>query len=59
MANCIVKAIKKKKAVRKTLGIKKDKTISAKNLVKAIKDQGKEGKRARLAKVLRALRNRK
>lgn len=48
-------AIKKPGALRKTLGIKKGKTIPAKTLAKAAKKGGKEGQRARLAQTLKKL----
>lgn len=52
----IQKAIKKKGALRKELGVKKGKKIPAKKLNAAAKKGGKLGKRARLAKTLKKLR---
>lgn len=52
----IQKAIKKKGALRKELGVKKGKKIPAKKLAKAAKKGGKIGKRARLAETLKKLR---
>lgn len=51
----IQSAIKKPGALRKTLGIKKGKTIPAKTLAKAAKKGGKEGQRARLAQTLKKM----
>lgn len=59
MAKWIQKAIKKKGALRKELGVKKGEKIPAKKLNAAAKKGGKEGKRARLAKTLRKLRKKK
>ena len=55
----ISKAIKKPGALRKTLGIKKGKTIPKAALAKAAKMKGKEGQRARFAQTLAKLRKRK
>lgn len=52
----IAAAIKKKGALRKSLHIKKGKTIPAKKLNAAAKKGGKIGQRARLAKTLKKLR---
>ena len=49
----IKKAIKKPGSLRKSLGIKKGKKISAKMLNKAAKAPGKMGQRARFAKTLK------
>ena len=46
-------AIKKPGSLRKELGAKKGKNIPEKKLDKAAKKGGKEGKRARLAKILK------
>lgn len=54
----IKKAIKKPGALRKSLGIKKGKTIPAKTLAKAAKKGGKMGQRARFAETLKGLRKR-
>ena len=51
----IKKAIKKKGALRKSLGIKKGKKIPLKKLKKAAKAKGKKGQRARLAMTLRKM----
>lgn len=51
----IQKAIKKPGALKKQLGVAKDKNIPAKVLDKAAKAPGKLGQRARLAKTLRKL----
>jgi hypothetical protein len=48
----IQKAIKKKGALRKSLGAKKGKTIPKAKIAKAAKKGGKLGQRARLAKTL-------
>jgi len=48
-------AIKKPGALRKSLGIKKGKTIPAKTLAKAAKKKGKIGQRARFAETLKKL----
>jgi len=52
----IQKAIKKKGALHKELGVPMGKKIPAKKLAKAAKSAGKEGKRARLAITLKGLR---
>lgn len=57
--NFIQGAIKKPGALRKSLGIKKGKTIPAKKLAKAAEKPGKLGKRARLAETLKKLRKKK
>ena len=49
----IQKAIQKKGALRKELGVKEGKTIPAKKLAAAAKKPGKEGQRARLAETLK------
>ena len=49
----IQKAISKKGALHKQLGVPADKKIPAKTLAKAAKAPGKLGQRARLAKTLR------
>lgn len=54
--NWISGAIKKKGSLRKSLGVKKGKTIPAAKLAKAAKAGGKLGKRARLAQTLKKLR---
>jgi hypothetical protein len=46
-------AIKKKGSLRRTLGVKKGKTIPVSKLRSAAKKGGKTGKRARLALTLR------
>ena len=51
----IKKAIKKPGALRKSLGIKKGKTIPASKLKKAAKSKGKLGQRARFAQTLKKL----
>jgi hypothetical protein len=48
----IQKAIQKKGALRKELGVKEGKTIPAKKLAAAAKKPGKMGQRARLAETL-------
>ena len=53
--NWIQKAIKKPGSLRKSLGVKKGKKISAKKLNAAAKKPGKLGQRARLAKTLKGL----
>jgi len=55
----IKKAIKKPGALRKSLGVKKGKKISTKQLDKAAKAGGKLGQRARFAKTLAKLRRKK
>ena len=50
--NWIQKAVKKPGALRKSLGIKKGKTIPAAKLKAAAKKPGKLGQRARLAMTL-------
>lgn len=55
MANWIASAIKKPGALRKQLGAKKGKPISAKKLNAAAKKGGKLGQRARLAKTLKKM----
>ena len=52
----IQKAIKKPGALKKSLGVAKDKPIPAKKLAKAAKAPGKLGQRARLAETLKGLR---
>lgn len=52
----IAKAIKHPGALRKKLGVKKGKTISASKLRTAAKKKGVEGKQARLAQTLKKLR---
>lgn len=52
----IKKAIKNPGALRKELGIKKGQTIPKKKLMKAAKQGGKTGQRARLAITLAKLR---
>lgn len=54
MANWISGAIKKKGALRKTLGVKKGQKIPAKKLAAAAKKPGKTGKRARLAETMKS-----
>ena len=49
-------AIKKRGALRKTLGIKKGKIISSSILTTAAKKKGVTGRRARLAQTLRSFR---
>jgi hypothetical protein len=51
----IQKAIKKPGALRKELGVKEGKTISAKKLAAAAKKPGKLGQRARLAETLKKM----
>jgi len=51
----IQKAIKKPGALKAQLGVKSDKTISAKKLTAAAKAPGKMGQRARLAQTLKGL----
>lgn len=51
----IKKAIKKPGALRKSLGVKKGKTIPAKKLAAAAKKPGKLGQRARFAQTLKKL----
>lgn len=51
----IQKAIKKPGALRKTLGVKKGKTIPVKKLKKLAKGKGITAKRARLALTLKKL----
>lgn len=51
----IQKAIKKPGALRKELGAKPGKPISAKKLAAAAKKPGKLGQRARLAETLKGL----
>jgi hypothetical protein len=51
----IAGAIKKKGALRRTLGVKKGKTIPASRLRAAAKRRGKTGRRARLAITLKKL----
>ena len=51
----IQKAITKKGALRKTLGVKKGETIPAKKLSAAAAKPGVTGKRARLAQTLKKL----
>ena len=51
--NWIQKAIKKPGALKKSLGVAKDKPIPAKKLAAADKKPGKMGQRARLAQTLK------
>lgn len=51
----IQKAIKKPGALKKSLGIPKDKPIPAKTLAAAAKKPGKMGQRARLAQTLKKM----
>lgn len=51
----IQRAIKKKGALHKELGVPQGENIPTKMLDKAAKAKGKEGKRARLAKTLNSL----
>jgi hypothetical protein len=51
----IQKAIKKPGALKKSLGVAKDKPIPAKKLAAAAKKPGKMGQRARLAQTLKGL----
>ena len=51
----IQKAIKKPGALKKELGVAKDKKIPAAKLAAATKKPGVEGKRARLAETLKGL----
>lgn len=51
----IQKAIKKPGALKKSLGVAKDKPIPAKKLTAAAKAPGKLGQRARLAQTLKGL----
>jgi hypothetical protein len=53
--NWIAGAIKKKGALRASLGVKEGETIPAKKLSAAAQKGGKLGKRARLAQTLRKL----
>jgi hypothetical protein len=55
----IQKAIKKPGALRKSLGTKKGKKISAKKLAKAAKKGGKLGQRARLAQTFAKMRRKR
>jgi len=55
----IKKAIKKPGSLRKSLGIKKGKTIPKSVLNRAAKAPGKLGQRARFAKTLKKLRKKK
>lgn len=57
--NFIKDAIKKPGALRKQLGVKAGKKISAKKLAAAAKKGGKLGQRARFAQTLAKLRKRK
>jgi len=57
--NWIAGAIKKKGALHKELGVPAGKKIPAKKLDKAAKAGGVEGRRARLAKTLKRLGNKK
>ena len=59
MANWIAKAVKNKGALHKELHVKKGKKIPAKKLEAAAKKPGVEGRRARLAKTLKRLQNKK
>ena len=56
MKKWIQQAVKKKGALRKTLGVKKGKTIPEEELEKAAKKKGVTGRRARLALTLKKLR---
>jgi hypothetical protein len=51
----IQKAIKKPGALKKALGVSKDKPIPAKKLTAAAKKPGKMGQRARLAQTLKGM----
>ena len=51
----IQKAIKKPGALKKSLGVAKDKPIPAKKLAAAAKSSGKLGQRARLAQTLKKM----
>lgn len=51
----IKEAISKPGSLRKSLGVKKGKTIPAKQLAEAAKKPGKTGQRARLAQTLKGL----
>jgi len=51
----IQKAIKKPGALKRSLGVAKDKPIPAKKLARAAKTPGKMGQRARLAQTLKGL----
>ena len=51
----IQKAIKKPGALKKELGVAKDKKIPAAKLAAAAKKPGKMGKRARLAETLKGM----
>ena len=51
----IQKAIKKPGALKKALGVAKDKPIPAKKLATAAKSSGKLGQRARLAQTLKKM----
>jgi len=53
MSKWIQDAIKKPGALKKALGVPKDKKIPAKKLEKATHAKGKLGQRARLAKILK------
>ena len=53
--NWIAGAIKKEGALRKTMGVKKGKTIPAGKLAAAAKGKGVTAKRARLAMTLKKL----
>jgi hypothetical protein len=53
MANWIKGAIKKRGALHKELGVPEGEKIPEKKLAKAAKAGGKEGKRARLAEMLK------
>ena len=53
--NWIQEAIKKPGALKKELGVAKDKKIPAAKLAAAAKKPGKVGKRARLAETLKGL----
>ena len=56
MKKWIQQAIKKKGALRKTLGVKKGEIIPEEELEKAAKKKGVTGRRARLALTLKKLR---
>jgi len=55
MKKWIQQAIKKKGALRKTLGVKKGEIIPEEELEKAAKKKGKTAKRAKLAIILKRL----
>ena len=55
----IQKAVKKPRALRPSLGVKKGKKIPAKKLAKAAKKGGKLGQRARLAETFAKMRRKR